>query len=209
MKRSVFGILILLPFAFSCVKEVTRNELLQEPAILTQYEVGLDFSQFSTFALVDSISIISDNQSLQNRIATPNAQMVLNRIRTEMENRGFNESPVVNAELGINVSIIHELDFEVGTVVVPGYWWGYDGYWDAAYWGYAGDPFYYGYNYNYVYESGALLIELYDLKHAGTTNKLKVIWNAEIGDIYNTDIDLAEGLESVSQAFTQSPYLRH
>jgi hypothetical protein len=47
-----------------------------------------------------------------------------------------------------------------------------------------------------------------DLKNANQNNKLKVIWNAEIGDIYDSNISLQTALQSVEQAFKQSVYLK-
>jgi hypothetical protein len=49
---------------------------------------------------------------------------------------------------------------------------------------------------------------LIDLKNAPANNKLKIIWNAEIGDIFGGSINTSDANALIEQAFTQSEYLK-
>jgi hypothetical protein len=52
-----------------------------------------------------------------------------------------------------------------------------------------------------------LVIEILDLRNVTPDSKIKVIWSAYAGDIYNT-IDLIKQTEkAIDQSFVQSPYL--
>ena len=59
-----------------------------------------------------------------------------------------------------------------------------------TYYGYGS---YYSYPYvnTYAYNTGALVVEIVDLKNVTPDNKVKVIWNAYMGDVYSA-IDLIE-----------------
>jgi hypothetical protein len=82
----------------------------------------------------------------------------------------------------------------------------YPNYYYPSYYGYGS---YYSYPYinTYAYNTGALVIEIVDLKNVTPDNKVKVIWNAYLGDVYST-IDLTQqSVDAIDQAFIQSNYL--
>lgn len=207
MKKILILSLSILPLVWSCRKEALKDELAATPAVLTLYDQSINFGNYASFHIPDSIGVVSDNSSVPTHQGGSDAQQITSKIRGILTSRGYTSVSKNVAELGVNVTILHELT-DVYTSYNAGYWWGYDGYWGGAYWGYATTPYYYGYYYDYTYESGSLMIEIVDLKNAASNNKLKIIWNAEIGDIYAANIDVASGLQYVQEAFDQSQYLK-
>ncbi len=203
MKKYYF--VLLLPLVFSCGKEIDPAELQDEPAVLTLYDQQVNFSDFASFYIPDSIGIVSDNTSLYHKDGSSAAQSILAKIRTSMESRGYTFTSKANAELGLNVTVLHQLNEEIH---YAGYWWSYDGYYNANYWGYGYAPYYYGYLYDYSYETGSMLIEMVDLKHAPSTHKLKIIWNTEIGTIFSNTISVSDASRYIDEAFNQSPYIK-
>ena len=59
----------------------------------------------------------------------------------------------------------------------------------------------------YAYNTGVLIIELVDLKNRTPDNKVKVVWDAYLGDVYSTIDRLKQSEDAINQAFIQSPYL--
>ena len=103
-----------------------------------------------------------------------------------------------NPDLGVNVYIVKDLNV-FQQLVNPGYYYPY-------YYGYGS---YYSYPYinTYAYNTGALVVEIVDLKNVTPDGKVKVIWNAYMGDLYSALDYTQQSLEAIDQAFVQSNYL--
>jgi hypothetical protein len=176
--------------------------------VSTNYDTEADFAAYSTYAIpIDTIGFISNNSD-DTIITSPESTFprhVLTAIRQNLDARGFtrvnrNEDP----DLGVNVMVVN--DFNVfQEVVYPGYY-GYPGNYYPGYWGYGS---YYSYPYvnTYAYNTGVLIIELVDLKNRTPDNKVKVVWDAYLGDVYSTIDRLQQSSDGINQAFVQSPYL--
>ena len=65
----------------------------------------------------------------------------------------------------------------------------------------------YPYINTYAYNTGALVVEIVDLKNVTPDGKVKVIWNAYMGDLYSALDYTQQSLEAIDQAFVQSNYL--
>lgn len=205
----ISGSILLLSVVFSsCKKEQVYDDLKDNPYVATYYDVTTNFSQYSTFYINDTIIVISDDPSEDTLLTGSNAATIVNQIKSEMQNRGYTFTPNKSvADLAITTSVIHNLT--VGTYYYPGYYYGYYGYYYPVYWGYPYSSYYYGYSYTYVYESGSFWMELLDLKNvAENEDQIKVTWTSIIGNLYDTNIDATKAAQSISQAFTQSDYLR-
>jgi hypothetical protein len=105
-----------------------------------------------------------------------------------------------NPDLGVNVYVVQDLNISQ-QVIYPNYYYPY-------YYGYGS---YYSYPYvnTYAYNTGALVVEIVDLKNVTIDNKVKVIWNASMGDVYSTLDLLDQSVKAIDQAFAQSNYLVH
>jgi hypothetical protein len=82
----------------------------------------------------------------------------------------------------------------------------YPGNYYSGYYGY-NSFYYYPYIQTYVSNTGVLIIELVDLKNRTPDNKVKVIWTAHLGDVYNTLDRVKQAQSGIEEAFTQSPYI--
>jgi hypothetical protein len=204
-------LLFLLPVVvlLGCEPPADTMKLLDQLVVSTTYDPDATFSQFTTYSMAtDTIGFFSNKspndtiivQSGSNNYARP----VLAKVQQNMQSRGFQRvSRKENPDLRVNVYVVN--DFNVyQQISYPGYY--YPSYYGYGY-GYGG--YYGGYPYvsTYASNTGALIVEVLDLRHITADKKVKAIWNASMGDVYST-IDLIKQSESaIDQAFIQSPYL--
>ena len=205
MKKIIFA-LATTACLISCQTEPDGLRLLDELVISTNFDPEVAFSSYTTYAIpTDTIGFISNTNPNDTILVANQAnkyypKQVLERVRSNMNSRGYtavdrDEDP----DLGVNVYIVK--DFNVfQQVVYPNYYSYYYGY---------GSYYSYPYINTYAYNTGALVVEIVDLKNVTPDNKVKVIWNAYMGDVYST-IDLVQqSLDAIDQAFVQSNYLDH
>lgn len=201
-------VIILASVGWGCQSEPDSALLIDQLVVSTNYDAEADFQTYSTYAIsVDTIGFVSNNSN-DTIITSPESTFprhVLTAIKQNLDARGFtrvnrSESP----DLGVNVMVVN--DFNVfQDVVYPGSY-GYPGSYYSGYWGYGS---YYSYPYvnTYAYNTGVLIIELVDLKNRTPDNKVKVVWDAYMGDVYSTIDRLRQSSEGINQAFVQSTYL--
>jgi len=198
--KTKLGLLILglgLVFTLSCTKyPPSSDRLLEDLAIVTQYDTKIDFNNYKTYSIANSITKITDKDT--TNITDANATAILDQIAKNMEKRGFVKSVAPQKpDLGIQV-----LYFQNTEVYVYYYdWWGYYPYW----------YYYYPYpsTYYYSYTTGMGNIELIDLKNANTaSNILYIRWNAYIRGLLTGNHSQSEILNSIDQAFIQTPQLQ-
>ena len=198
--KTKFGFLILglgLVFTLSCTKYPPSSDRLTEDlAIVTQYDTKIDFNNYKTYSIANSITKITDKDT--TNITDANATAILDQIAKNMEKRGFVKSVAPQKpDLGIQV-----LYFQNTEVYVYYYdWWGYYPYW----------YYYYPYpsTYYYSYTTGMGNIELIDLKNANTaSNILYIRWNAYIRGLLTGNHSQSEMLNGIDQAFIQTPQLQ-
>ncbi|MDO9374513.1 MAG: DUF4136 domain-containing protein [Ferruginibacter sp.] len=210
MKKKIFPLLILVGFGFliqGCRKDVLKNLDDDDARVyITKYDSSVNFSNYQTFRLADSVSVVRDGQLVRHDLTTYDAAL-LSAISQQMVQRGFQlETDQTKVpDLGIQVSRI--TTEYTGVVSYNDYWGGYDSYWDPFYWGYGG----YGYSFpyafgTYTFREGALSIDMLDLKNPDTgANQLRSVWTG-LGrgtGIFNTN-NVAEIVQTL---FDQSGYL--
>jgi Domain of unknown function (DUF4136) len=192
----------------SCTKyPPSSGRLTEDLVIYTKYDVTVNFNDYKTFAIVPKITYIDGKDSTY--LTDANAMALLKRIADDMVDRGFVQvdPSVANKDLGINVTAIKTTNT---TVYYPGWYWGYPAYYSPGWWGYYG----YGYGYPYYptyvtsYSSGSVIIDLADFKFKTADNKIMIRWNAYIRALLTGSHTQAEILQSVDQAFTQTPSLK-
>lgn len=201
-------IIISAALGWSCQTEPDSEKLIDELVVSTNFDPEADFSSYTTYAIpTDTIGFISNNSS-DTIIVSPGSSFpraVLSAIRQNMDDRGYtrvarNENP----DIGVNVMVINDFNMFQEIVYPGGY--GYPGSYYSGYYGY-GSYYYYPYVNTYAYNTGVLVIELVDLKNRTPDNKVKVVWDAYLGDVYSTVDRLAQTDDGIQQAFVQSPYL--
>jgi hypothetical protein len=210
-KLLVFGLAAATALTFAaCQKDPMKNLTASESRIyITNHDSTVNFSEFKTFSIADSVGVIEDNQG----IGKSNDDFDINviaKVREHLESRGFTEvSRDDSPDLGITVTRIYSN--YTGIVSYPGYWGGYGGFYDPYYWGYGGysyyDPIYYGPNYYSTYQvtQGALAIDILNLKDAKDDNTIRPVWSAlsRGSQVFNP----ATAEIQVNAFFEQSPYL--
>lgn len=197
--KTKLGLFILglgLVFTLSCSKYPPDTErLLEDLAVITQYDTKFDFNTTKTYSIATSVIKITDDGKEPLTGAT--AEAVLAQTDKNMQARGFvkvasNENP----DFGVEV-----LYFQNTTVYTYYYdYWGWGGYYYPYYPYY---PVYYA-----SYTSGLLNIELLDLKNGNATNGTPIRWNGFIRGILNGYFTTADVTASVDQAFIQTPQLK-
>jgi Domain of unknown function (DUF4136) len=190
---------------WSCQTEPDNLKLYDEFVVSTNFDPEATFSSYATYAIpTDTIGFVSDtnpNDTILVARADNNyyPRKVLEQVMANMDDRLYNRvNRNENPDLGVNVYVVKDLNI-FQQIVDPGYYYPY-------YYGYGS---YYSYPYisTYAYNTGTLVVEIVDLKNVTPDNKVKVIWNAYMGDVYSA-IDLTQqSLEAIDQAFVQSNYL--
>ena len=207
MRKLIF----ILPFIglLGCEPPADTMRLLDQLVVSTNYDPEANFSQFTTYSMAtDTIGFFS-NKSTNDTILVQSAKSnyarpVLTKLQQNLQARGFQRvTRKEDPDLRVNVYVVN--DFNVyQQVSYPGYY--YPSYYGYGY-GYGG--YYGGYPYvsTYSQNTGALIVEILDLRHITPDKKVKAIWTASMGDVYSTIDLIKQSEEALDQAFTQSPYL--
>jgi hypothetical protein len=192
-----------------CYPEPDSKDLFDELVVSTNYDPEADFGSYLTYAIpTDTIGLVS-NQTQDTIITAQDGsdfpRPVLQAIHSAMDARGYtrvarNENP----DLGINVVVVN--DFNVFQQIVYPDPYYYPGSYYSGYYGYS-SWYYYPYVNTYAYNTGVLIIELVDLKNKTPDNKVRVVWDAYLGDIYSTIELVNQTVDGIDQAFAQSPYI--
>jgi hypothetical protein len=189
----------------SCTKNVVDNlDADETPLYITKPESSIDFSNYNTFSLADSVAVINNDQ-LVERTRTEYDGAFIDAIAAQMQSRGFTRvSKVDSPDLGMTISRIYN-DY-TGIVDYSNYWGSYDGYWDSDYWGYPGYDYYFPPAYGtYTVTDGGVTIDMFDLKNAANSNQLRQVWSGLVRGSGTFDLNR---VPSHAQAlFQQSPYI--
>jgi len=207
MKKAFFFILTVMLFT-GCFKEVNTDQLSSDFVVLTNFDSAANFKDYKTFVLPPYVGLISNTSS--DSILDPQyGDTILGLIKSNLQARGYTEIPNDHqADLGVSVIALKEVTIYT-TGWYPGSWWGYPGG-GWCYWYYCGwYPWYPPYYPTYVAQTGSLIVELVDLKNITKPgDKLDVIWtNWNGGALGSSNTNLQNALNSINQAFVQSPYI--
>jgi hypothetical protein len=189
----------------SCTKDpVSKLSAEESQLYITNHDSTTDFSSFKTFSISDSVAVISNNH-LRGKTHDSFDSLLIASVTAAMTQRGYtlvtNEQ---NPDLGINVNNI--INTYTGYIDYGSYYDDYYGYLDPYYWGYPG----YGYSGSYIgtyqVNEGAISIDMFDLKDASATGKIKAVWS---GVIRGSGIFQSANINSSVQAlFNQSAYIK-
>jgi hypothetical protein len=199
------GIVGLSALVTSCVKDPLNNITQEESRIyITNYDSTVNFTNYKTYSISDSVAVIRDNKGGKSSNATDQAYIAA--VKKYMQQRGYTLVAKDQApDLGVNVNRIYSTS--TGIISYDDYWNYYGGYWDPYYWGYGGYGYYVPYSYvTYQVTEGALSVDLLDLKNAATNNKIDVIWTGVIrgSGIFNASVADTQ----VKALYDQSSYLK-
>lgn len=196
----------VIAFVTSCTKDPLNNLSSEESRIyVTNSDSTINFSNFSTYSISDSATVLDNGQSYKE--LTNVDQAYIDAVNKYMQERGYTKvSRESSPDIGIDVNRIYNTS--TGVYGYDSYWDYYGGYWDPYYWGYGGYNYYIPSTYGiYQITEGAVTVDMLDLKNAATKNKIDVIWNGLIRgeNIFTTSTADA----SVKALFDQSSYLQY
>jgi len=188
------------------MEKPSTGNLVKDMVVQTNYDITVDFKNFSTYALpLDTIGLVS-NTTDASAIVNNYSKAVVNAVKKNLDQLGYQRVELnQNPDFGVNIFVVNDLSV-FQSVVYPNYYYGYPGYGYGSYYGYGG---YYGYPYvnTQVYNQAILVIEFADLKTIQNDNA-RVVWTANIGDLITSVDQDVKVLEAINQAFIQSPYLK-
>ena len=177
--------------------------------VYTNYSTKFDFKAHQTYALPDSVMKITGSVWNGGQIQYVDqlaGDAILNRIRQNMDSRGWTE------DVEANSPDVILLPSAITTTTIDYY---YGGYWGWYYPGYSpGGGWYYPGYYPATltsYTSGTLMIQMTDPNEISSTHDRPVEWLALVnGLLEGSSSTLLNSINTtVDQAFTQSPYLTH
>lgn len=203
MKKYVLPLLaFIIVVVAACRKQPDYDKLSNSFVVQTSKAPDANFSSYKTYFISDTIALRTTNPN-DTLWFDADAKQLIDAVKSNMQSLGYTfVSKGSNPDVAIGFSAVKDLN--VG-VIYGGWWWGYWGcYWYCWY------PPYYPYSALYSIPTGTLILDYIDLKNAIHDQKLTVQWTAVMsGGLGNTSNDLALGIESINQAFVQSPYLRN
>ncbi|GAB3492071.1 hypothetical protein GCM10027341_05800 [Spirosoma knui] len=208
---SLYAVLLatILSGMTSC-RENALKELspADNPVYITNYDRSVNFSQYRTFSLPDSV-VIESNTGYQTSLGTVEGRFI-SGVANALTSRGFQRANQgQTADLGVAVIRVNNRYTGVGVDPYGSY---YSNYWYGG--GFGGFGSYYPYYpsyYTYQVSDQYWEIQIVDLKNRPATGtnqqpQLNVIYDATIR---GTDVPNAEAVDQALTAiFNQSPYLQ-
>jgi hypothetical protein len=190
LKRSLPGSLLLAVLLFTGCYPETPDYIEEYDLIYTDRSPTFDFQAANTYALPDSVVLITgnlDDGELPEMVNAQYGDLIIQQIRDNMDSRGWTE---VAATAEPDVVILY---------------WG----WYYPYYGYG----YGGYYPTYAtsYETGTLFMQMNDPSDISGTGSVPIVWMGVInGLVEGSQASINERvLTDIDQAFAQSEYLNH
>jgi hypothetical protein len=192
----------------ACHKEPYPQDSDNEYLVYTSPGKNVDFSQYQTFDITDSLLVIGQsNKPMYSQ--SNNALALIQAFRVNMEKRGFIYTPSnPDADLGIQLTYVIKTERFVQYYDDPYWWLDYPGYWPSGYWG-NWTGFYYPRPVTYTYTTNALLTDIVNLTTEEDGKALEILSTSYIGGAAGSSIqsDIKRMEAAVDQAFVQSPYI--
>ncbi len=203
----ILGLMALIGVFAACQNDPLKDLTVEDSQVfITNHDESVNFTQFKTFSIVDSVLIIG-NQGSGTSLSDTDIQF-LNTVIQKMKNLGYQYvSPKENPNVGINVAQVRNAYLNVVSQPNPYY----GNYWGGGFGGGGYFPGYgYGYPsyYSYVQTREAYwYLEMLDFKNPDVQNEqYNVIWSAMIrGNGLFDGVDTDTMVQSV---FDQSSYLK-
>jgi hypothetical protein len=202
---------LALLFSVSCGYDNVSSTVINGPATVTVVAPGVSFSNYKTFSIADAVTNVTTTSGSTTPTFTcdtsSTSMAILQAVTQNMINRGFTQGPTIacqvpgpppGSDLAINVSVMKITNT---SVYYPCYWWGY--------WGYPSYGCYYPYAWVSTYTTGTEVTQISDLKNAPPDGgAIEDLWAAlGYSVLQNTPTNSTNAVNSINQAFAQSPYL--
>ena len=208
MKPKILVFITLLAIGVSCRKEPNYDQLTYEQVVATDRDLTAVFSDYSTYFISDSVSVVATNPN-DSILTGPLALQLVTAVKTNMNSRGYTfAARNANPHLALRLTVIKDI---TRTAICGGWWDGWWGYYPPWYWGYPGYGYYYPWCTSYTYTIGTSTLYIFDLKNAGANHNLRALWGATMFGAFSTtnnqtNADLTT--TAINQAFAQSTYIK-
>lgn len=205
---------VVIALLNSCYKSPDLSGLSSDFVVATDVNLDIDFKDYTTYYLSDTIRIVSNNPIHKEDsimvVGDPElngsiAARIINKIENNLENRGYQRSQDYDNIAALDYGVIPSIIRITNTgQTCYGWWGGFPGYWPP--WGW---PPYYPYCTTYAYDTGTVTIEFGDIKNL-TNNRLTSMWVANMFGALSTleEGNVVRTEEAIDQAFIQSPYIQ-
>lgn len=212
ISQNYWILFVFLAFAsvlllWSCYPDSGLTEAGDFDLIITQYDPEQDFSQFETYIMPDSVVHIVE-EGKEDEITHKYDEKILANVSRNMQNLNYVLADTGNGQSADIILVVFAASTKwEGYTWAPG-WGGWYGWW--GYPGYPWYPYYPGYAVPYSFETGTVLIELYDADdYNPADDTIPVRWTAAINGLLE---DSKSNIEyrlnrDIDQCFKQSPYL--
>ncbi len=209
MKLKTFLVILFVSVLCSCRKEPNTEDLKLEQVVATDRDLAANFSNYATFFISDTVSIVA-SASTDSILTGPMAKQMVDAVKANMTTRGYTFKPRAQGlpDLGFRLTVIKDI---TRTAVCGGWWDGWYGYYPPWYWGcYYCGGYYYPWCTTYTYTIGTSTLYLFDIKNQGTNHNVRALWGATMFGVFSTtnnqtNADLTT--TAINQAFAQSTYL--
>src|SRR4030095_5140575 len=140
MKPKIALVVALIVAIVSCRKVPDTSELSTEQVVATDRDPAAHFSNYSTYFISDSVSVVA-NDPKDSILTGPLAAQLVNAVKTNMNARGYTfKTPAQGLpDLGFRLTVIKDI---TRTAVCGGWWDGWWGWYPPCYWGYCGGFYY-------------------------------------------------------------------
>lgn len=209
MKKIVFLMALFALATTACKNLPPLEDLSSNFVVLTNYDTTANFTSYRTFAVRDTIQLITSDPK-DSVWYDAGAQQIIQEVVDQMTAAGYQRVDVhSNPDLGLQLVGLKNTTIYA---IPPGYWWGYPGWGSPCYWGYCGGwGYWYPYYYTVAVSTGTLVVDMADLKDASDhIGKINIVWNivgnGQIGSGNSFIID--QCVRTVKQGFLQSPYIK-
>ena len=210
--KKILQTVLAVTILWSCSPKIEDVSIEDLDITVSAVEPGTNFSQFKTYAIPDSVYIIeydSDGNQKDSFALESLDDVIIDQVKEEMSKMGYSKVDTSqNPDVGIFVSRISKDHSGIG--FTPGYcsgwgggWWGYPGYG----WCYPS----YGYEYEYEYKTGSVIVDMIDM---GSINKeentFTAVWHMLSNGYLSGDNPPSEQRvrNNISRGFEQSQYLK-
>jgi hypothetical protein len=199
---------------WGCSPKNTEATIDELDLTITNKKEGTDFSQYKTYAITDSVQIITEDPNKDSSARQEVDIIILNEIDAQMDKYGYEkialkDTAVRTPDIVLDVARL-VLD-NSGTAYVPGYCGG-GGYWGWG-WGYPSYGWCYpGYAVDYNYSTGTVIVNYADLKLLDVEEQvITVLWTMTSNGYIQGDgknVDESRVQTNIARGFEQSPYLQ-
>jgi len=201
---SILFLFTLMVFLTSCYTDYGLTSADYD-VVVTKYDKTTDFNSLKTFSLVDSVFHITGDKDEPDSdlLSREHDRLIISTIRTNMLNLGYTEitNPSDQNKPAVVIAI-QALGTQVDQYYTGGYYpgWGWGGWWGGYYPPYVGTTTYY---------VGTLYIDYFDVaaSESDPNDNLVAPWYATINGLLNSGQTEDRLVNTINQAFDQSPYL--